>query len=449
MARGGVFQHPVLRAILVAELISALGIQMSFLALAWFVLDTTGSATRMGLVIAVELLPTALLGIPSAMVVQRIGARRTLMYANMARAPLLASIPLLDLAGWLHFPALLVIVFAVGAFAAPYLSAQRLLLPETFAEDEQRVVQGNALVEGVARLGMLLGPGIAGLAINGLGAQTILYFNAATFVAAYLIQRRWLPRRPSAPQQIHVNPGVFAGARYALADPLLRRITASAVLFGLFFPPLLASLPVLTRLRYDADPRVAGLLYAAWGGGALIGTLVVLPAARRITPLRLGAIGAIGLTIPLWLLFLDLSEWQFALALMISGLFTPILNAPVITLMMLLAPVDLRAKVITFILSMNLITGPLAYALTGPALDRWGLTPVYAFVALGVSGASAVLVSLPFVQSTDMPAGADVDKPVVDAGDETYSWRHVRHGVADARGSVPAGCRRVHPVRRR
>ena len=413
MARGGVFGHPVLRAILVAELISALGTQMTFLALPWFVFRSTGSATLMGLVLAVELLPAALLGILSALVVQRIGVRRTLLHANVWRAPLLAAIPVLNFFGLLSFPVLLAIVFAIGVFNAPYLSAQRLLLPETFADDQSLVVQANAVVEGVARLGMLLGPAAAGLAIGVLGAENILYVNAATFLIAFLILRRRLPSRrpagPAAPRPTSRDGhGLFAGARFALADPQLRRITMASLLFGFFFPPLLASLPVLTHVRFGEDPRIAGLLYAAWGGGALIGTLTVLPAAKRIPPIRLGAIGAVGLAIPLWLLLFNLSEWEFALVLLVSGLFTPVLNAPVIALMMLLAPADLRAKVITFILTMNLLTGPIAYALTGPVLDRWKLTPVYVFVALGVSIAAAVLVSLAWVAKSppaeDAPA---------------------------------------------
>jgi MFS family permease len=394
-APGGVLRHPVVRAILVAELISALGVQMTFLALPWFVLKTTGSATQMGLVLAVELIPAALLGIPSALVVQRIGVRRTLLHANLWRAPLLAAVPLLHVADLLSFPVLLAIVFAVGVFNAPYLSAQRLLLPETFADDLSLVVQGNAMVESVARLGMLLGPPLAGLAIGTLHAQNVLYINAATFAAAYLILRWRLPVRPARASAVSPDGrGVFAGARYAWANPRLRRITLAAMLFGFFFPPLLASFPVLTHVRYGEDPRVAGLFYAAWGGGALIGTLAVLPAARRYEPLVLSAIGAVGLAIPLWLLVLELSVWQFALVLLVSGVFTPVLNAPVITLMMMLAPVELRTKVITFILSMNLLAGPVAYALTGPVLDRWGVPPLYVGVALGVSVAAGVLVTL-------------------------------------------------------
>jgi hypothetical protein len=50
--------------------ISSLGSQMTFLALQWFVLATTGSATKMGIVLSVELAPVAVLGIPSGTVVR-------------------------------------------------------------------------------------------------------------------------------------------------------------------------------------------------------------------------------------------------------------------------------------------------------------------------------------------------------------------------------------------
>jgi len=109
--------------LLCAEVVSSLGSQMTYLALPWFVLVTTHSATRMGVVLGVELLPTALLGIPSGAVVARLGARRTMMVADAARVPLMASIPFLHAAGALSFPVLLAIVFVIGCFLAPHFSA--------------------------------------------------------------------------------------------------------------------------------------------------------------------------------------------------------------------------------------------------------------------------------------------------------------------------------------
>ena len=84
-ARSPLRQRPIF-ALVSAEVISSLGSQMTFLALPWFVLQTTGSATRMGVVLAVELLPIAILGIPSGSVIARYGARRTMLVSDLILA---------------------------------------------------------------------------------------------------------------------------------------------------------------------------------------------------------------------------------------------------------------------------------------------------------------------------------------------------------------------------
>ena len=89
----------------------------------------------MGIVLAAELLPMALLGIPSGVVVSRLGRGETMLVCDLVRVPLMLSIPMLYSAGLLVFPLLLVLVFVLGVFIAPYFSAQRLVLPELVGED--------------------------------------------------------------------------------------------------------------------------------------------------------------------------------------------------------------------------------------------------------------------------------------------------------------------------
>ena len=86
-------------ALVAAEIVSILGSRMTYLALPWFVLVTTGSAAKMSLVLAVEILPMAIFGIPSGMVVERLGARTTMLVCDAARAPLLVALPILHAAG--------------------------------------------------------------------------------------------------------------------------------------------------------------------------------------------------------------------------------------------------------------------------------------------------------------------------------------------------------------
>ena len=78
-------RSPGLRPLLAAEVVSTTGSQMTWLALPWFVLVTTGSATRTSIVVAAELAGLGLLGIPGGKLLARIGAWRTMVLADGAR----------------------------------------------------------------------------------------------------------------------------------------------------------------------------------------------------------------------------------------------------------------------------------------------------------------------------------------------------------------------------
>src|SRR5579864_4095021 len=136
-------------ALLVAELVSTTGVQMTFVALPWFVLVTTGSVERMSYVLAAEIAPMAIFGIPSGSLVARIGGRRTMLASDFLRAPLMVLVPVLHWTGGLSFPLLLGFVFVLGLFSAPYYSAQRTILPELFGSDETVMAKANALFGGV------------------------------------------------------------------------------------------------------------------------------------------------------------------------------------------------------------------------------------------------------------------------------------------------------------
>ncbi|HEX7311167.1 MAG TPA: hypothetical protein VF232_08295, partial [Gaiellaceae bacterium] len=76
MSRAEILRNGPLRALLAAEVISTTGAQMTWLALPWFVLVTTGSPAQMTLVMIAELVGLTAAGLPSGAVLHRLGARR-------------------------------------------------------------------------------------------------------------------------------------------------------------------------------------------------------------------------------------------------------------------------------------------------------------------------------------------------------------------------------------
>src|SRR2546425_3234614 len=182
-----VLRNGPLRALLAAEVISTTGSQMTWLALPWFVLTTSGSATRMSFVVAAEVIGMGLLTLPGARVLSKLGARRTMLACDGVRAPLIVLMPALHWAGALSFALLLAIGFAVGAMTAPYFAAQKVILPELIGEDEQLLTQASALTQAATRLTLLLGPVLAGVLIGVIGAPSVLVVDGTTYVASLLL----------------------------------------------------------------------------------------------------------------------------------------------------------------------------------------------------------------------------------------------------------------------
>jgi MFS family permease len=385
--------HPLrqrsLAALITAEVISSLGSQMTFLALPWFVLSTTGSPTRMGIVLAAELLPIAILGIPSGAVIARFGARRTMIVSDLMRVPLLASIPLLHELGVLSFPLLLVLVALIGVFIAPYFASQRLILPEIVGDDEHVVAQANAIVEGANRATALLGPATAGLLIAAFGAPVVLYADAATFLCSFALLSLLVTARPPRPQSDD-GKGVLAGIRFLLRDRLLRVLGFSALVTNGLGQMLSAGLTVLAYEEFDSS-KVAGAFFAAFGIGAVLGSIVAVKIVARYDPLRLGATAFVALTLPVFALSLDLPVPAVMVALAASSFFGPLVNAPLIGVITVRTPEALRAKVMTSVLTMALLAGPLGLVVAGPLLESWGPRPVFLLVATG-----QLLATIPF-----------------------------------------------------
>jgi MFS family permease len=371
-----------LLALLSAELVSRLGSQFSMLALPWFVLVTTGSASKMGLVFAIELAPIVLLGIPSASLVDRLGPWRWLVTMDAVRAPIVAVIPFLHAVGGLSYPVVLAVAALQGCFSVGYFNSQRLILPAVVGEDERRLAQANGLVEGTTNLTNLAGPALAGVLISLLGAANVMWIDSASFALSALTIGLFVGvgRAPAKGEREDVG-GVFAGLRYLRRDTLLARISLSSLTFGFVFPMLIASFPVLAYEQYDRNARVAGLLLAVIGAGQLAGSLLTYKLVTRVKPMLLASVACLGTGPPLWVLVPHLPLAAVGVGLAVCGASVPLINAPYIGMLTMRVPKALRGHVLQSLLTINQVAGPLGYVVAGTMFAHVGLHETYALIA--------------------------------------------------------------------
>jgi MFS family permease len=376
----GVLRSGALRALLAAEVISTTGAQMTWVALPWFVLTTTGSATRMSLVMAAEAVGLALVGFPSGRLLNRLGARRTMLLCDALRGPLMLSIPVLYWVGGLSLGLLIAVAFVLGAFSAPYFAAQRMILPELLGEEQATVSQASALFQGATRITLLLGPVTAGVLIGFIGAPAVLVVDAATYVVSVFLVLLFVPATEPATADGEER-GVLAGLRWVAKEPLIRAWRFCFIVGDLAWQAIFVALPVLVVARYDSDPRIVGVLFAAFGVGAVLGNVVAYRLVTRMDGLTLIARVALAQALPLWLLVVDLPASGAVAALFASGLANGLINPSLHAIITLRIPPALRGTVMTSLMTLYALAMPIGILGAGPLLDAFGVEPVFALCA--------------------------------------------------------------------
>ena len=391
----GVWRDRSLLGLITAELVSLTGSSMTFVALPFFVLKTTGSTEKMGWVLAAEMLPIAIFGIPAGTLISKLGGKRTMLVSDAARGPLLLVIPILHHYGDLSFAALLGTTFAIGIFAAPYFASSRLIVPEVAGEDEQAVASVNAVLSGAQQVTQLAGPVLAGVIIGFAGPATVLVVDGCTYLFSFLVIGTVVRagRRVEAAAQ---QKGVLAGLRFLLGDSLLGPMMVAACVINFVAQGIVLGVQAIDYLRYHASGHVVGLLFAGFGIGALLGALLAQQLTQKIPLLKLAAAAIVLMPLPLFLLA-PRTPWPVA-TLILGGFafFTPLVNAPVIGLLTTRTPAELRPKVMTAVMTVATMAGPFGFIAAGYVLRHVSLASFFvglpALLALGGLGFAAVLL---------------------------------------------------------
>ena len=273
-------------ALLVAQALSVTGNRIALLAIPWFVLQTTGSATQTGLAVAVNTVPAVAAGLLAGPLIERVGFRLTSTVADLASGLTIATIPLLHANGVLTVPLLLGLVFLGALLDAPGETARRALLPDLAAHAGFSIDRATSLHETTYRTTQLLGAPLGGLLIGTIGSAPALFVDAATFFVSALLVGV-LVRSAPAPASAEPPDGYGAqlseGWRFLWHSPLLRSIVVLFIVVNMLEVALTqVLLPVLSERVYQ-QPVVLGLLIGAVGGGALVGVGLHAAFAERFS----------------------------------------------------------------------------------------------------------------------------------------------------------------------
>ncbi|WP_051711393.1 MFS transporter [Streptomyces sp. NRRL S-350] len=341
-----------LAGVLAATVVSVTGTRVSAIALPWFVLATTGSATMTGLVAFAEMAPYVLVKALTGPVVDRLGPRVVSWTTDAVSAAAAGLVPLLHSQGLLPFWVLLVMVAVIGSMRGPGDLAKSVMVPE--AADRARVPMERATgLSGVTeRLASTIGPAVGGGLVALMGPLAGLAINAATFALGSLIIALALPRgmgRPPAPatpvageedgqgkgkreQPVGYWRMFHEGFAFLRSEPLLLAVIVMVGITNLLDAGFTTVLVPVWARESGNGPAAIGLTAGAMGATAVVGSLIAAAVASRLPRRTVFFVGFLLCGAPRFLvLAVGAPMWAvlavFAIGGFGSGFLNPILGA--------------------------------------------------------------------------------------------------------------------------
>ncbi|MGW1590200.1 MFS transporter [Streptomyces sp. NPDC002386] len=390
---GGIPRERSLRplsGVLAAMAVSLTGTRVSAVALPWFVLVTTGSATQTGLVAFCEMTPYVAVKAFTGPLVDRIGPRAVSWTTDLASATAAAAVPSLHALDLLSFPLLLALVALIGAVRGPGDLAKEVMVPEAAERGGVPLERATGLSGVIERLASTMGPAAGGALVALLGPLTGLVVNAVCFALGSVIIGVALPHGMGhavdesgsrADQDGETGGGYWRrfgeGFTFLRGEPLLLSVIVMVGITNLLDAGFSTVLMPVWAKESGNGPAAIGLTGSVMGAAAVAGSLIAALAAHRLRRRVVFFTGFLLAGAPRFLILASGAPMGAVLAVFaVSGFGAGFLNPVLGAVLLERVPRRMLGRVSALGDSLAWAGIPLGGLITGTAVASLGLAPV-------------------------------------------------------------------------
>ncbi len=383
-------RHRNYRIFFTGQIVSLAGTWMQNVALAWLVIELSGSPLAIGALAFWRFVPFTVFGLVAGVVADRIESRKLVMATQACAMAISIALAVVTLTGTATLPIVYVLA-ALGGVALAFDAPGRQSL--TFQMVGPRELPNAvALNSGLFNGSRVIGPAIAGLVIAAVGTGLCFVLNAVSFLAvltALAIVREEELRPVVRDPSTRVIEGIRRGFAYAWNDPQLRLILGVVTIVSTVGFNFHVLVPLLAADTLHVGPEGFGLLSAAFGLGALVGALAT--ATFREASWRLFATGTASFGVFALCLAAVHNAVLAGVVLFAIGLSFTLFTANANALVQLTAPDHLRGRLIGLYLFAFLGLAPVGGLFAG-WLAQVGGTPL-AFAVAGTVSLATIAVA--------------------------------------------------------
>lgn len=393
-ARLGALEERQFRLFFVGQSASLLGDGMVGVALAFAVLDTTGSVTDLGLVFAARSLPLVAFLLVGGVFADRLSRRAVMVGADLVRFGTQGAVAALLITGHSRIWELIALQALNGtatAFFDPSLTGLTPMIVSAGRLQQANVLRGISMAAGG-----IVGPALAGLLVATAGSGWALAVDSASFaVSAAFLARLRLPEHERLPTQPFLHDLRDGWDEFRSRTWLWLGVLAAGVanMMG-------AAFFVIGAAVSKASLGGAGawaLILSAFGVGSFSGGLLAL----RLHPRRpfFGAfVGYLPFGLPAALLALRAPALGVAAAACVAGAGLMIGNALWETTLQRAIPAASLSRVTAYDWFGSLAFAPLGNALVGPVAGAIGNGPTLWLAAAVITGVNLLVLSTPSIR---------------------------------------------------
>jgi MFS family permease len=363
--------------------ISLFGSQVTFLALPFTAaLLLHANAIQMGILSAANTVPFLLVSLFAGVWIDRMRRRPLLILADVGRALLLSSVPLVAYLGMLHIIYLYVVAFLVGLLNVFFDVAYGAFLPSLLERNE--LVEANSKLQISTSFAEFAGPSVAGVLVQLLTAPLALLVDALSFLVSALLLVSL--RTKESVRETKLTAGSFwneliVGLRFTFGHPLLRSLACSSGTLNFTGGVFDAILVLYITQVLHLGAIYFGVMYTV-GSLSGIGAALVSPRmVQHIGTSRVTIISALLIAIGWLLIPLAHGFVPFVLVLLLPGMLlagagNTLYNITAQTLVQTTTPESLLGRVISSQTCIGLGTLPLGALLGGILANLFGIRMV-------------------------------------------------------------------------
>ena len=374
-------RHRNYRIFFTGQLVSLAGTWMQNVALAWLVIELSGSPLAIGALAFWRFVPFTIFGLVAGVVADRIESRKLVMATQAAAMAISIALAVVTLTDTATLP-LVYVLAALGGIALAFDAPGRQSL--TFQMVGPRELPNAvALNSGLFNGSRVIGPAIAGLVIAAVGTGLCFVLNAFSFLAvlgALAIVRAEELYPVAKDRSATIVGGLRRAASFAWNEPQLRLILSVVTVVSTVGFNFHVLVPLLAADTLHVGPEGFGLLSATFGLGALVGALAT--ATFRQASWRMFSIGTASFGVLVLLLAPVQNAYLAGLVLFGIGVSFTLFTANANSLVQLTAPDHLRGRLIGLYLFAFLGLAPIGGLFAGWLADVGGTSLAFAVAGL-------------------------------------------------------------------